>query len=141
MHTYCYRISIEGVLGRVGRQAFEEFSIVSNNGHTSLIAADLDQAALYGALMRIRSRVWNSWSSRGYQARWGDGRRRECSSASRHHGAPTRLRDRALPCPGPSPRTRLLPGLVTDGFGQACLRVYMSHAALPERLPGGDRWA
>jgi hypothetical protein len=55
MHTYCYRITIEGFLGRAGRQAFEEFSIESNNGHTSLIAADLDQAALYGALMRIRS--------------------------------------------------------------------------------------
>ena len=55
MHTYCYRITIEGVLGSVGRQAFEEFSIVSSNGHTSLIAADLDQAVLYGALMRIRS--------------------------------------------------------------------------------------
>ena len=55
MHTYCYRITIEGVLGRVGRQAFEEFSIESDNGITSLIAADLDQAALYGALMRIRS--------------------------------------------------------------------------------------
>jgi hypothetical protein len=38
MHTYCYRITIEGVLGSVGRRAFEEFSIVSNNGHTSLIA-------------------------------------------------------------------------------------------------------
>jgi hypothetical protein len=39
----------------VGRRAFEEFSIESSNGHTSLIAADLDQAALYGALMRIQS--------------------------------------------------------------------------------------
>jgi hypothetical protein len=38
----------------VGRQAFEEFSIVSNDGHTSLIG-DLDQAALHGALIRIRS--------------------------------------------------------------------------------------
>ena len=39
----------------MGRQAFEEFSIESDNGITSLIAADLDQAALYGALMRIQS--------------------------------------------------------------------------------------
>ena len=31
--------------------------------------------------------------------------------------------------PRPLPRTRLLPDLVTDGFGQARLRVYMSHAA------------
>ena len=46
-----------------------------------------------------------------------------------------------LALPGPLPRTRLLPGLVTDGFGQACLRVYMSQAALPGRLPSGDRRA
>ena len=39
----------------MGRRAFEEFSVESYNGHTSLIAADLDQAALYGALMRIQS--------------------------------------------------------------------------------------
>ena len=33
------------------------------------------------------------------------------------------------PCPAQAPpRTRLLPSLVTDGFGQGCLRVYMSHA-------------
>jgi hypothetical protein len=54
MHTYCYQIIIVGVLGRVGREAFEEFNIVSNDGHTSLVA-DLDQAALYGALLRIQS--------------------------------------------------------------------------------------
>jgi len=34
--------------------------------------------------------------------------------------------DRAVPCP--DPQTRLLPDLVTDGFGQGRLRVYMSHA-------------
>ena len=38
----------------MGCAAFEEFSIVSNDGHTSLIA-DLDQSALYGALLRIQS--------------------------------------------------------------------------------------
>ena len=54
MHRYCYRITIEGVLGSVGRQAFEGFNIVSSAGHTSLIA-DLDQAALHGALNRIQS--------------------------------------------------------------------------------------
>jgi hypothetical protein len=31
----------------------------------------------------------------------------------------------------PLPRTRLLPNLVTDGFGQGRLRVYMKRAALP----------
>jgi len=39
--------------------------------------------------------------------------------------------DRAPPRPAlprPLPRTRLLPDLVTDGFGQGRLRVYMSHA-------------
>ena len=54
MHSHRYRITIEGALGRVGREAFEEFKIVSNDGHTSLIA-DLDQSALYGALIRIQS--------------------------------------------------------------------------------------
>ncbi|MFY9776094.1 MAG: hypothetical protein WAK28_16155 [Trebonia sp.] len=54
MHSHRYRITVEGALGRVGCAAFEEFSIVSNDGHTSLIA-DLDQAALYGALIRIQS--------------------------------------------------------------------------------------
>lgn len=54
MHSHRYRITIGGALGRVGREAFEEFNIVSNDGHTSLIA-DLDQSALYGALIRIQS--------------------------------------------------------------------------------------
>ncbi len=54
MHTHRYRITIGGGLGRVARQAFEEFKIESNGVHTSLIA-DLDQAALYGALNRIQS--------------------------------------------------------------------------------------
>jgi hypothetical protein len=54
VHTHRYRIVIAGGLGRVGCQAFEEFKIVSNDGHTSLIA-DLDQAALYGALIRVQS--------------------------------------------------------------------------------------
>ena len=54
MHSYRYRITIEGHLGRAGCAAFEEFSIASNDGHTSLVA-DLDQSALYGALIRIQS--------------------------------------------------------------------------------------
>jgi len=54
VHAYRYRITIEGALGRVFRQAFEEFTIESNGAYTSLIA-DLDQAALYGALIRIQS--------------------------------------------------------------------------------------
>ena len=54
MHAHRYRITIEGVLGSVSCQAFEGCNIVSNHGHTSLIA-DLDQAALHGVLIRIQS--------------------------------------------------------------------------------------
>lgn len=54
MYAHRYEITVDGVLGRVGRQAFEEFKMVSSGGRTSLIA-DLDQAALYGALIRIQS--------------------------------------------------------------------------------------
>jgi hypothetical protein len=54
VHAHRYRITIEGALGSVSFQAFEGFNIVSNGGRTSLIA-DLDQAALYGLLIRIQS--------------------------------------------------------------------------------------
>lgn len=54
VRTHRYRITIRGGLGRITRQAFEEFSIESNGGQTTLIA-DLDQAALHGALIRIQS--------------------------------------------------------------------------------------
>jgi len=54
MCTHRYRITIGGGLGRITRQAFEEFTIESNGGQASLIA-DLDQAALLGALIRIQS--------------------------------------------------------------------------------------
>ena len=36
--------------------------------------------------------------------------------------------------PGPVPRTRLLPDLVTDGFSPGRPRAYMNHAALPEAV-------
>lgn len=54
MRAHRYRITIEGDLGWAGFQEFEEFDIESSGGHTSLIA-DLDQAALYGALIRLQS--------------------------------------------------------------------------------------
>ena len=54
MHAHRYRITIAGVLGSASRQAFEEFDIECNGGHTSLIAV-LDQAALYGVLIRVQS--------------------------------------------------------------------------------------
>ena len=54
MHAHRYRITIEGALGRTCRQALEEFAMEPNGGHTAFIA-DLDQAALHGVLIRIRS--------------------------------------------------------------------------------------
>lgn len=54
MRTHRYRITVRGGLGRISRQVFEDFSIEVNGEHSWLIA-DLDQAALYGALNRIQS--------------------------------------------------------------------------------------
>jgi hypothetical protein len=54
VHPHRYRIFIGGGLSRVARQAFAGFTIESNGVYTTLIA-DLDQAALYGALNRIQS--------------------------------------------------------------------------------------
>jgi hypothetical protein len=54
VHAHRYRIIIAGVLGSAGCYAFEGFNIVSSGGRTSLVA-DLDQAALHGALFRIQS--------------------------------------------------------------------------------------
>jgi hypothetical protein len=54
VRTHRYRITVGGGLGRLARQAFGDFSIDVNATHTSL-TADLDQAALYGALNRIQS--------------------------------------------------------------------------------------
>jgi hypothetical protein len=54
VHPHRYRILIDGGLSTVVRQGFEGFTIESNGVCTTLIA-DLDQAALYGALDRIQS--------------------------------------------------------------------------------------
>ena len=54
MHPHRYRIFIGGGLSAVARQAFDGFTIESDGVYTTLIA-DLDQAALHGALNRIRS--------------------------------------------------------------------------------------
>ena len=54
MGTHRYRITVAGDLGRVAREVFEDFTIEADGTHTSLVA-DLDQAALYGALHRIQS--------------------------------------------------------------------------------------
>ena len=53
MHPHRYWIVIGGGLSAVVRQAFEGFMIKSDGVYTTLIA-DLDQAALYGALNRIQ---------------------------------------------------------------------------------------
>ena len=52
MRTHRYRITIAGGLGEIGREAFADFAIETNNANTVLTGA-LDQAALYGALNRI----------------------------------------------------------------------------------------
>jgi hypothetical protein len=54
VHAHRYRITIKGALGRVSCQMFEDFVIQPAGRQTSLIA-DLDQAALYGALLRLQS--------------------------------------------------------------------------------------
>jgi hypothetical protein len=52
--THRYRIVVAGHLGRLAREAFDGYDIESNGARTSL-TADLDEAALYGALNRIQS--------------------------------------------------------------------------------------
>ena len=54
MHPHLYQITISGGLGEIGREAFGDFKIESDDSTTVLIG-DLDQAALYGALNRILS--------------------------------------------------------------------------------------
>jgi hypothetical protein len=50
--THCYRITIAGGLGEIGREAFADF-LIEPNGRTTALTGELDQAALYGALNRI----------------------------------------------------------------------------------------
>jgi hypothetical protein len=52
--TYRYRIIVSGGLGSLAREAFEDFEI-EFNGEKTALTADLDEAALYGALNRIQS--------------------------------------------------------------------------------------
>ena len=54
MHPYRYRIFLGDGLSTAICEAFEGFTIASDGAYTTLIA-DLDQAALYGALNRIQS--------------------------------------------------------------------------------------
>jgi hypothetical protein len=52
VRTHRYQITVAGVLGKIGREAFADF-VIEANGVNTLLIGDLDQAALYGALNRI----------------------------------------------------------------------------------------
>ena len=52
MRTHRYQITILGGLGELGREVFADFKIEYADGRT-LLAGDLDQAALYSVLSRI----------------------------------------------------------------------------------------
>ena len=52
MRTYSYLITIVGGLGEIGREAFGDFRIESN-GINTVLEAEMDQAALHGALNRL----------------------------------------------------------------------------------------
>jgi hypothetical protein len=52
VRTHRYEITIVGGLSELGREAFADFKIEYADGNT-LLAGDLDQAALYSALSRI----------------------------------------------------------------------------------------
>ncbi len=54
MYPHRYQITIFGDLGEIGREAFADFKIESDDG-TTVLTGDLDQAALYGTLNRILS--------------------------------------------------------------------------------------
>lgn len=54
MRTHRYQITVAGVLGDTGREAFPDFDMRYAGGNT-LLTGNLDQAALYNALNRILS--------------------------------------------------------------------------------------
>ena len=54
VHKHRYQITVHGGLGDAGRQAFDGFKI-EPDGHATMLVADLDQSALYGALNRVQS--------------------------------------------------------------------------------------
>ncbi len=54
MTEHCYRIVVSGRLGSICREAFADFTI-KPNGTTTVLVANLDQSALYGALNRVQS--------------------------------------------------------------------------------------
>jgi hypothetical protein len=54
VRTHRYRITIFGRPGAAGREVFAGFEITLD-GLATVLAGELDQAALYGALNRIRA--------------------------------------------------------------------------------------
>lgn len=54
MRRHRYRLVVAGGLGALTRQAFEGFNI-EREGENTVLVADLDQAALHGALNRVNS--------------------------------------------------------------------------------------
>jgi hypothetical protein len=54
MRTHRYRITIFGRLGPAARETFASFDITPD-GLATALASELDQAALHGALNRIRA--------------------------------------------------------------------------------------
>jgi hypothetical protein len=54
VHPHRYRICIGGGLSTAICEAFEGFTIGFDGAYTTLVA-DLDQAALHGALLRIQA--------------------------------------------------------------------------------------
>jgi hypothetical protein len=51
--THRYRITISGALGEVGREVVGDLRVQGDGGNTVLVG-DLDEAALYGVLNRVR---------------------------------------------------------------------------------------
>ncbi|HEX5296029.1 MAG TPA: hypothetical protein VFW50_03495 [Streptosporangiaceae bacterium] len=54
MRTHRYRITIVGRLGPAAREEFASFDITPD-GLATALASEMDQAALHGALNRIRA--------------------------------------------------------------------------------------
>jgi hypothetical protein len=54
VRTYRYQITITGELSKTGREEFADFRIEYHGTNTVLIG-DLDQAAVFGTLHRIRA--------------------------------------------------------------------------------------
>ncbi|MEN9645553.1 MAG: hypothetical protein RL238_2222 [Actinomycetota bacterium] len=54
MHTSTYRITVEGEFDTVTASMFDDLSISTGAGRTSLITAEVDQAGLNGVLDRLR---------------------------------------------------------------------------------------